>query len=461
MRPMSRFSLWLAAALLLLAPVFAQDAPPPADLVIAEQTLTVRPDIYGLPALYVEGVLANQGRDAYQDIVLLAEVYDADDALIGEGFGFPVTLCGAGLLPSFALQPGEAQTFDVALELYDLPGGDADDADAPDLTAGIARVALSAQGRAVPAEVRNPFLTFDSLTTLSDREVVAVEWIDAARLRFGVGCFSDPFTLLDWYEYDPETGEVAAAEHPRAESLTPTVLARLNLSDRADFRHAFLYFHPDDRRMVYQNAINTLLTAEPNGTFQRLLWDELAPYSLQGYSWLPEGRFMAYYYGAFGDPVRYFTASTAGQRISAALINAVPSVTVPGVTPDGVRAVIATTRDGVTGYYLTSLLNQATTLLFEAEPPGNNWPAPVYVPRAGGEAVIYIIRPVDGQARLECFDTATGTLSSLALLPLQLTQDARARAWLAPDSATLAVGASGQRGGLWLVDLTRFSACAA
>lgn len=438
--------------LVLSLPIMAQDTASDPDLIVDEQQIVTRPDIFGQNALFVEGILKNEGTSAYQDITLFAEVYDEDDELIGEGIGFPVTLCGAGLLPSFALQPGQTQTFDIALELYETPEGDPADI--------VERVALFPEGTAVEPTAANPFLTYDELVTVSDEEVVAVEWISATTLRYGVGCDSDPFTLLDWYEYDLETAERTAITHPRAEAISEATVRRLKLDAPTYFEHSFLSFHPDDRRMVYQNELNTVITAEPDGTFQRLLWDELSSYSLHGFIWLPEGRFLAYYYGAYGDLVRYFTASTAGQRISGAVVESAPSFTVPGPTPDGVRVVITTTKDDITGYYLSSTLNRESELLFAAEPPGNNWPAPVYVPTQRGEAYIYVIRPINNQARLQCYDTVADTLHSLAVLPLQLTQDDRAWTWLSAGGDTLAISANGQQGGLWLVNLRQFRACA-
>lgn len=454
----------LLSLLLLSIPVVAQDETipdeaAPVDLVIESQELVTRPDIFGSPALYVEGQLTNNGRDvAYADIALTAEAYDEDDELIGEGFGYLVTTCGAGLLPSFALQPGRSQAYDVILELYE-ETFTAEDVD---------RLAVFAAGNAVEATRANPFLNYDDLIPVTDDEVVSVEWVapdddadeeEGWKLRYGLGCDADAFTLLDWYEYDLASAETVAITHPQAELINETVLNRLEFEDPNLYRRSFLSFHPAERRMIYQNALNTVLTAEPDGTFQRIIWDELSSYSLQGLVWLPEGRFLAYYFGAFGDPVRYFTASMAGQRISTPLETSVPSFTVPGATPDGVRVVITTAVDGVTGYYLVSTLNQSRELLFEAEVPGNNWPAPVYVPTPNGEAFIYIVRPVNGQARLECYDTTAGRLTSLTILPLELAQDDRAWTWMSPDNTVLAISANGQASGLWLADLRQLSAC--
>jgi hypothetical protein len=219
------------------------------------------------------------------------------------------------------------------------------------------------------------------------------------------------------------------------------------------YNRSFLAFHPQSNRLIYQNALNSVLTTERDGTFKRVLYEDLARVSLHGFSWLPEGRFLAYYFGAYGDPVRYFTASVAGQRISSTVYNIVPSQTVPGATSDGVRVVIGGTLEGMTGYFLTSAMSNTSNLLFEGEVPGNNYPAPIYVPITGGNAQIYIVRPVENIPTLQCYNTQTDTLTTLTPLPLQLTDTDRAWTWLSPDGSQLALAANGQTSGLWLVDL--------
>ncbi len=104
--------------------------------------------------------------------------------------------------------------------------------------------------------------------------------------------------------------------------------------------------------------------------------------------------------------------------------------------------------------------------MFEATPPGNNWPAPLWVASgadAGSVAQerIYIARPVDGEARLQCYSLQDGGPVDLAPLPLTLELDERAQWWLSPDGVTIALAANGPRGGLWLIDLAALPACAA
>lgn len=412
-------------------------------------TLVERTDAFGLAQVYAEGVLRNTDpANAYQDISLFAEVYDAADALIGEGIGFAVNACRSGTLPDFTLEPQQTVRYSIRLELDTAP----DD---------IARIDILPTGQAVAPQPVNPFLTYDDLIAVADGDVVALEWIDSDTLRYGVGCHQDVFTALSWAEYTISTGvSEPLDEHPNAVFITDALLERAELTDPVIFNRSFLNFHPEDTRIVYQTAINTLMTIERDGTFKRLLYDDLSRVSLQGYSWLPEGRFLAYYYGAYGEPVRYVTASMAGQRISRNPLDARPSLIVPGATPDGARVVIAAEIDGVTGYYLHSTTSTLAQLLFEAEPPGNNYPAPIYRQGAAGRALIYIIRPVQGgQVRLQCYDSALQRPINMAIMPLNLTSNDRSGSQLSPDNRYLAVYADGQHGGLWLYDLQQSPAC--
>src|SRR6187455_1869782 len=112
---MLRLLFGLTGLLWIVGAVAAQDAPLTAqDTTVASQT-----GIYGQESLVAQGVLVNGGDQPYTDVALTAEVYDADDQLIGEGVGYLVNACGAGLLPDFALEPGATQQFAVPLELDD------------------------------------------------------------------------------------------------------------------------------------------------------------------------------------------------------------------------------------------------------------------------------------------------------------------------------------------------------
>jgi hypothetical protein len=433
-----RLLIRLLFALFAILSAFTCAALAQAGLSVEAVEVTTRPDVFGVETLFADGVLTNNDDVAYENISLYAEMYDGDE-IVGEGFGYPVNACGTGLL-DFALQPGDEQTFSVTLELYE-EGAEYD---------RVEIIPEASETEAAETAIDLP----SNITQATDREVVSVEWIDEETLRYGVGCDADVFSQWRWYQYSLDNNVSFPLPHPKAEFVTEAMLRQVGLTDPALFRRSYLSFHPNDTRMVYQTDLNTVITAERDGSFKRVIYDDLSRVSLHGFSWLPEGRFIAYYYGAYGDPVRYFTASTLGQRISDTVYEVVPSQTLPGATPDGGRVVIGTTINERTGYFLTSAIGGASELLFEVEElPGNNYPAPILVPQEGGSYHIYIVRPVDGGTELQCFNLDTRELSSITPLPLNLSTDDRAWTWLSPERSTLAVAANGQNGGLWLVDL--------
>lgn len=416
------------------------------DLTVDNPLIVTRTDAFGQPVTLVEGDLVNNGVVAYTNINIFGDVLDADGNVIGEAFGFPVNACGTGLL-DFALQPQQRQGFSAVIELFD--EGEID------------TVELFPQGTEVEPEPLNFGQTFPGVRGVRRAEVVSVEWIDANTLRYGIGCDADMFLRYDWFEYNLDTGTGTAVGHPAAERVTGALLEQIGLTDPTLLNRSFLTFAPTSRRIIYQTNINTVITAEPDGSFKRLIWDDLARRSLHGFIWLPQGRFLAYYYGAYGEEVTYFTASVEGQRISGSIYDAVTSRIIPGPTPDGSRVVIATTINDVTGYFLQQTGFAGVELLFETEDiPGNNYPAPVYAVNAANEAFIYIVRDVDETPMLQCFNRQTGELNDLTNLPLNLTTDDRAWSYLSPDGSTLAVAANGVMGGLWLLDLAELGGCA-
>lgn len=444
---MRRFLFGLIGMVGVVGLAVAQDT----ALVVDEVTVTTQTDAFGQEVQVAEGQILDQGDTAYTNISLLAEVYDASNELVGEGFGFPVNACGAGYLPDFALQPGAAQRFTVTLELYE-EGAEID------------RVEIIPQG--IPTEPQDaaaPML-ITGIVHVSEREVINVEWIDNNTLRFAVGCPRDLFTRWTWYEYDVQSGVQREAAHPKADLInnaSQVMLTQLELEEPFDLQRAFISFHPNGRRMVYQNDRNSFLSAEPDGSFRRLLADRLFNRTLQGINWLRDGVFLAYYYGAYGDPVLYFTGNVEGGILSEHPVDGLPSLIVPGASPDGSRIILAATLNDVTGYYLKLAPYPNTAeLLFEAEPPGNNWPAPIYWrPPDDSPRVIYIARPVDGEARLQCFNLTTRQLRDLSPLPLQLATDERAWWWLSPDNQRIALAANGLHSGLWMIELNVFESC--
>lgn len=436
----------LAVGLGLLAlgvPAAAQEVP----LTVTDPVLSQRVNPFGITEWIAAGTVTNTGQAAYLDVALEGDVTAADGAVVGIAYGVLVDACGLGVRPDRALEPGESAPYLLAVEL-----------DADDLVPATLQVAVSAVETA-PVPV-NPFLTYRDITTVYQGDVARVEWTRQGELRFAVGCADDVYTDWDWFAADTETGEYASIDLPYPDLRDPVILDRLALEDEEDVRHARLAFHPDSRRFVFQDPVNILLTAEPDGTFQRLIWDALSRYSLQGYLWTPGERFLAYYFGAFGEPVRYITASLAGQNVSIPITDVAPSLIVPGPTPDGARVVLAQEVDGVTGYYIVSTTNPGNQIkLFDGEAPGNNYPAPVFAATSTMPVSIYIIRDIDGQARLQCYNLGQETLHTLTVLPLTLADDESGWSALSPDGKLLALGAEGRHGGLWLIDLTQYAAC--
>lgn len=424
--------------------------------------VVVRSDVFGVAALYAEGELSNAGETAFTDISIFAEVYDSRDRLIGEGFGYPVTECGEALLSDFVLNPDHSQRFSVALEFYD----EYESIDAA--AAAVDRVEIIPQSDEIDPTMTQPALP-DGITRYSEQEVVALEWVDEQSLLFGVGCANAVFTELAWYEKALNNRAAPRPiEHPDAAGIGEAFLRVTGINQRTQtgagedtslYFRSFLTPSPTARRLVYQNDLNVLYSAEPDGSFRRIIDSDLYRNTLQGFVWLPEGRFVAYFFGAYGEPVQYITASVDGQRYSAGITRSLPSFTVPGATDSAQRVIITAEIDGVMGYYLRSVVAESDIqLLFETdEIPGNNYPAPVWVENEANEAFIYLARMVDGETRLQCFDMQDSELRDLASLPLLLADAERAWWLLSPDRATLALSANGIEGGLWAIDLTALS----
>jgi len=410
-------------------------------------------DVFGLETTIASGAIRNQGAAAYTSIEVFAEAYDSSGELIGEGFGYKVDACGVALL-DFALQPGESGRFEAPIELFE--DGEID------------RVEIIAQGVETDPEPLNLLSVFTGLSTVTREEVVQVEWLEAGAFRYAVGCDLNLFLEWDWMQYDMAARQSTPIEHPAVSYVTEAMIRESGINsvtqgdgyDETLFDTSSLIFHPYGRRGIYETDLHTIITIEPDGTFRRLVHDGLYQYSLQGFIWLPESRFLAYYFGAYGEPVRYFTATADGQLISGRMENNLPSVTVPGPTPEANFAVIGGDFDGQRGYWLYSLINGERTLLFEVdELPGNNYPAPAYYAKDPQNRFIYLVRPVDGQATLQCYARDESTLHTLTALPLQLSTDDRAWVSPSPDWNTLAIHANGENGGLWLVDLNAFDVC--
>lgn len=435
---MIRFSLVIAALLIgLAATAVGQDA---AQLILTDTKLSSQPDGFGGETLVVSGDVFNHGAEAYGNINITVEAYNADETLIGEGFGFLVDACGTALL-DHVLLPGAVQAFSAPYELFE------DDA----VASVVARVDGQPEAPIWPALVDAP-----AVRLIERGEAVMLEWLDEETLIYGIGCDGAVFTELDWRRYDIADHAVSPIEHPDADKVTAEMIERSGAAmvTQSGEQNAELYygsrltFPPGARRVVYQNDLHTIFSAEPDGSFRRLIHDKLHPHSLRGFTWARQpGVFLAYYFGSRGEPVHYFTANVEGQVLMGRLEELAPSLTAPGPSADGLAAVVGWRRGDVSGYFIDYAFG-GDELLFEAELPGNNYPAPI----VAGD-IVYVIRSLEGAPTLQCFNRRTGELHTVTPLPLQLSPAARAWSWLSPGGTRLAVAMNGTEGGVWQVDL--------
>ena len=412
-------------------------------------------NIFEVEEQVVIGKLQNDSDEAYTAIEIYVDVLDEDGETIGEGFGYVVDECGAALL-DFAMQPGKAQNFSVVLDLFDT------DVEIDDFN-------IVAEGTSTEPEAVDFSQVFNGVSVVTFDEVVSVGWLDDMTIRYGVGCAGEIFTELDWFEVSLDTFNTTALEaHPRAENITEAFLIQSglnrlsqgNVEDPFIYERSYLTFTPNTRRIVYQNDLNTVLSTESDGSFKRLVHDKLHQYSLQGFNFVHDsGVFAAYYFGAYGEPVRYFTASIDDGLLSQLLPSNTPSSTIPTPLPDGRKVIIGGTFDDVTGYYLEGVFFEERELLMEYTVPGNNYPAPIYYPKSPEEIFIYFVHPVDGEATLQCYDRMNQELHTLTRLPITLQTDEQAWTWLSPDKSQIALAANGDNSGLWLIDLSVFGVC--
>lgn len=429
------------------------------DLNANRVTIDTQVNAFGVEEQVMRGFVINRGEDAYTNVQVFADILNEDGDVIGEGFGFLVDQCGDAIL-DVPLEPAQERRFLATIDLFE-----DDEIDSID---------VFPQGTAVDAETPPERDISDAVTRVAGGEVVLVEWEDDSTFRYGVGCDENVFTTYDWYRYDTVADVILPLdETPNAEFvtdafLTQTGITRFTQSGTTDITlldRSYLQFPTQTNRVVFQNDINTVFTSERDGSFRRVIHDILSRFSLQGYVWSPAGNFVASYFGAYGEPVQYFTASAANGRISARLTENTPSVTIPGLTNDGRRVIIGgtfpdTTGTAVTGYWLSSVITQQRQFLFEVdELPGNNYPAPAYQLVSQERRHMYFIRPIDDVPTLQCYFLEGNELTTLTELPLQLEIDERAWSYLSPDATSLVISANGDHGGLWLVDLTAFPAC--
>lgn len=454
-----RIVLILVSSFGLIGYLLAQDSGDVLTMVSGE--IVIRTDAFGVEQPVIIGTLRNIGEEAYTDVAVFGEVLDAQGEVIGEAYGYLVNACGVALL-EFAIQPGQTRRFEAIVELYE------------EDTADIATMDIVAEGTPVDPEPAPDLTEFPGIRQISDEEVVALRWNEDDTLAYGVGCDNRIFTTYDWYAYASATNTTTPIDPPFGNLIDETFIERIGILqsttgqevDPNYLMNSFMSFAPDGSRAVYQTDIHDLFTVESNGYSRRSVHVYLNRYSLQGINWTPENNFVAYYFGAYGEPVQYLTASAAGDLLSNVITENPPSVTIPGSTYDGRRVIIGGTfpdesgRD-LTGYYFNPARGRSSPeLLYPVETlPGNNYPAPAYYRKDDETRYIYIVRPIDDQPTLECFHYEAQMVTTLTPLPLQLASDERAWTWVSPDGSTLALAANGRHGGLWLVDLTQFEAC--
>ena len=429
----------LVVYLILVGAVFAASAQDAPELVLLNTRLETRPDGFGGEARVVTGEIFNHGETAYRNVTIAVEAFNADEELIGEGFGYLVDACGSALL-EYDLPPGRTQTFEAPYEIF--AAGEA------------ARVETTADAEAAAPE--SATLAESPLARqIAADEVVMLEWLDEETLIFGLGCDGAVFTELDWRQYYAPDHALKDIEHPDAPRVTPEMIERsaaAMVTQSGDLNPELYFgsrmtFSPTARRIVYQNDLHSIYSAEPDGTYKRLIHKYLHRHSLRGFLWARDpGVFLAYYYGVYGDPVHYFAAHVDGQMITGLIDSLPPSQTVPGPSPDGVAAVVGRSEGDVSGYFWQTTYG-GSKLLFEAELPGNNYPAPIVT-----SDETYVIRPIEGVPTLQCFSRGTRELSTISALPLRLTRRSRAWSWLSPEGGALALTANGVDGGLWWVD---------
>jgi hypothetical protein len=435
---------WIVLSCLLwVGAVTAQDNP----LVASKPNLITKQDAYGQTTLYANGMLNNQSSDqAFSDIELEATAFDAAGTEVGEGLGYLATICGESLPPDFVLSPGTDQFYVIPLEIYN--------ADSQ-----VDHVDITVDSSPSDTPTATPTALGAGVKQIDTHEVAGVEWIDEQHLRYGEGCHRDLFTDWTWRTYDLRTAAVNLAPHPKAELVTDALRRQLGLIDPLYFRNSLLTFDPIGPRLVYQNELNTVLSAETDGSFKRRMLDKLSDRTLQGINWLSKGIFLAYYYGAYGDLVTYFTANATDRILSETPVNSTPSLTTPGASPDGQDIIIGLEVEGKTGYYDKRAAYETTTLLFESPLPGNNWPGPLYERDKDKASFIYMAVPHDEGATLVCYNVQSKDTFDLTILPLQLTTDERAWWWLSPENNAIALAAEGIHGGLWLIDLNSTRVC--
>ena len=173
---------YMALLLLHALPTLSEDKP---ALLLSDTQLGAQPDGFGGETPVVYGDLYNFGEQAYTRINILVDAYDADEELIGEGFGFLVDACGTALL-DYVMPPEALQAYRVPFELF--AEGD------------VARVQLRIDAETAAYEPVAPTES-PAVRRIARTEVVSTQWLDDETLIYGVGCAGQVFTELEWWQY--------------------------------------------------------------------------------------------------------------------------------------------------------------------------------------------------------------------------------------------------------------------
>ncbi|MCY4106691.1 MAG: hypothetical protein OXG02_08305 [Chloroflexi bacterium] len=399
---------------------------------------------FGLSQYLIRGEIHNRGEQAYENLQITATITDETGQLLEESAGYLIRSCGTALV-DFTLRPGAAVRFVVPLE-YRPPHP-------------IDHHEITIQGETAPQGEGELATAF---RRVARGEVVVLEWLSKNVLQYATGCATDPFTALRWQQYHVSSDNHFAMEHPLSVLIDEdfrrhSTIDRLSQSGERDARlyeQSFLRSHHRANRFVFQNDLGHVMSAEKSGQYPRLIDESGFRNSLQGIDWLGPGRFLAHFYGSFGDDVRYLTAQVDGRRLSRPVSESLPSQTRPGASQDGLLLVLGLAEEAPPGYYLKPAAGSALDLMYATALPGNNVPAPILY-RDDEQRLAFFITPAAGEApwQLVCLNRYSDTARVLSPLPILLPREQRAWLALSPDASLLALAADDAQGGLWLLDL--------
>ena len=399
---------------------------------------------FGLTQLLIRGTLSNQSGHAYANLKVIARVLDESGRTLEEGGGYLTRACGSAL-NDHTLLPGTEVSFAVPLELRNSNEVD--------------QHQIIISGDLIHIKEADFSSAFQKV---AGGEVVVLEWLSPAILQFGIGCATAPLTALQWHQFHVSSGSRFPIEHPLSADIDESfrINSQIDLITQSGERdvklydQSFLRSHHQANRVVFQNDLGHMMTAELDGSYPRLVDESSFRNSLQGVEWLGPGRFLAYTYGTYGDEVRYLTAQVDGRLLSSPIAASLPSQTKPGASSDGALLALGLPDRQPPGYYLKYSIGTELNLLYATALPGNNAPAPILY-RADNQRWAYLVTPAEGEAswQLVCLNRDTGVSRTLSTLPIHLPADQRAWLALSPDGSNLALAADGGQGGLWLMAL--------